>query len=194
MFKRMMIRAAVLTTLLMSCASASATVLSFTGSMTGLGAAGPDPVCSPLPIHGMSTGSGTSSLGTFTYSHDICFNPLGGPFQGTFGIDFGTGSISGLLAGSDTATTIPAVFDVNWTYTILAGTGQFANAGGTFTGVGTVDSRVFPAPMALLFAGTINAPAVPEPGTWGLMLVGFAALGLRLRGRGRRTPALAQLA
>jgi hypothetical protein len=35
-------------------------------------------------------------------------------------------------------------------------------------------------------------PAVPEPATWGMMLLGFAGMGLTLRRRGR--PALAQIA
>jgi hypothetical protein len=39
---------------------------------------------------------------------------------------------------------------------------------------------------------TFNA-AVPEPGTWAMMLLGFGAIGMVMRGR-RRRPALAQIA
>jgi hypothetical protein len=42
------------------------------------------------------------------------------------------------------------------------------------------------------YTGTLNITAVPEPATWGLMLLGFAGVGMAL-GR-RRRPALAQLA
>jgi hypothetical protein len=44
------------------------------------------------------------------------------------------------------------------------------------------------------YAGTFNANIVPvpEPATWGMMLVGFAGIGMAIRRRGK--PALAQLA
>ena len=37
--------------------------------------------------------------------------------------------------------------------------------------------------MAINFDGTINAPAVPEPASWLLMLLGFAGMGLVARRR-----------
>lgn len=43
------------------------------------------------------------------------------------------------------------------------------------------------------YAGTLNIAAVPEPGTWALMLLGFGAIGLTMRSR-RRSTALAQIA
>ena len=42
------------------------------------------------------------------------------------------------------------------------------------------------------FAGTISFAAVPEPGTWAMMLLGFGAVGFAMRRR--RRPALMQLA
>lgn len=45
------------------------------------------------------------------------------------------------------------------------------------------------------FAGTLvfaAVPAVPEPATWGMMLLGFGAIGASLRRRRRSLPALAQ--
>ena len=43
------------------------------------------------------------------------------------------------------------------------------------------------------YAGTLNlGAAVPEPATWGLMLLGFGGIGMALRRR--RRPALAQIA
>jgi hypothetical protein len=41
-------------------------------------------------------------------------------------------------------------------------------------------------------ASFYTLPAVPEPATWGMMLLGFAGMGLTLRRR--RRPALAQIA
>ena len=42
------------------------------------------------------------------------------------------------------------------------------------------------------FNGTANITAVPEPATWGMMLLGFLGVGMVMRRR--RNPALAQLA
>jgi hypothetical protein len=43
------------------------------------------------------------------------------------------------------------------------------------------------------YSGTLNIAPVPEPATWGLMILGFGAIGLTMRGRRRRT-VLAQVA
>jgi hypothetical protein len=190
-------RASVALALISSAASASAADLSFTGSMTGLGVGVLDPACAPLPAHGTvspDTTAGTSSLGDFTYSHDMCFNPLGGPFEGTFVIDFGIDSFNGTFFGTDSPDAIPGVFDLDWTYTILGGTGRFLDASGTFTGIGTNDGRTRPTPVSLAFNGIINAPAVPEPATWAMMLLGFGAIGFAQRGRRTTAKKLVHLA
>ena len=44
----------------------------------------------------------------------------------------------------------------------------------------------------LPLGGTVTINAVPEPGTWAMMLIGFGAVGFALRRR--RTPQLAHLA
>jgi len=43
------------------------------------------------------------------------------------------------------------------------------------------------------FLGSINAPAVPEPATWAMMILGFGGIGMAMR-RARRHPMIKQLA
>lgn len=101
-------------------------------------------------------------------------------------MDFGIDAFQGTLDGGATLTATPGISDLLWTYTILSGTGRFLDASGTFTGMGTSDARTRPSLASLTFDGSINAPAVPEPATWALMLLGFGAMGLSLR-RGRNS-------
>ena len=173
---------------LITATSAKADILDFNGSMTGLGVSGPDASCSPLPFRGTissSTTTGTSSLGDFTYSHNICLSGFNGPSGGTFLIDFGQDSFLGTLSGGATPSSTTGVADVAWTFSILEGTGRFLGASGSFIGSGTTDARVRPSIVNLDFTGTINAPAVPEPATWAMMLVGFGAVGAGVRSRRR---------
>jgi len=71
-------------------------------------------------------------------------------------------------------------------------------SGGSFDGflLATSDSSfsLFQAKQ-LSYEGVPNPPgAVPEPGTWALMLLGFAGVGMTLRSRRRKDAGLAQIA
>ena len=182
-----LVGAAAALTLSCSAMPAQADVLSFTGSMTGISTGGPDASCAPLPLRTSidpATSVGYSSLGDFTYSSNVCTGV--GPLLGTFIIDFGIDSFEGTQSGTATPTGTPGLLDLLIDYTILDGTGRFLGATGSFIGTGNVDMRTPPTQVALALTGNINAPAVPEPGTWALMLVGFAGVGMALRYRRRR--------
>lgn len=160
---------------------ALAAEVAFDGSMTGSAIVAPNAGCAPIPFQGViSGGTGTSSLGSFTYSHTVCTQgPPGGPVIGTYTIDFGDDEFIGALTGSSSATATPGIFELLLSYTITGGTGRFADATGAFNAIGTADARVRPSIVSLSFN------AVPEPGTWAMMIVGFGAVGYAMRRRRR---------
>ena len=175
-------RAALLAVALCSGAAAQADVLTFTGDATAIGTGLPPGSCTPQFHSEVKPGnsSGTSSLGAFGYTSNTCVTP-GGPVSGTFAIAFATDGFLGTLLGTNSPTATTGVFGPNFTYTILSGTGRFLGSTGTFLGTGSIDARTPPSQLTLHFDGLIGAPAVPEPATWAMMLVGFAGLGFQLR-------------
>ena len=162
-------------------ATSNAAVVAFSGSATATAAPAPNATCAPL-FQGVATGSGTSSFGSFNYSHTACTTGATGPVTGSYVINFGVDQFSGLFAGRSAATSTAGLFDLVFSYNILAGTGRFAGGSGGFNQIGTVDVRGGP-PSRL----SLNFSAVPEPGTWATMLLGFASMGLTMRRR-RRLP------
>lgn len=166
----------------MICHPASADAAVFSASWTGVGLAGPDASCAPSPFRGIvspDTTAGSSNFGGFTYSHNICFFGPSGPVQGSFELDFGDGLLQGTIEGLNNPAAIPGTADLAWTFNVLGGTGRFLGATGSFSGIGLSDARNPPSRLSFSVTGTLNT--VPEPGTWGMMLVGFALAGASLR-------------
>jgi hypothetical protein len=176
-------------------APVSAATLVFDGSASATASVAPDASCAPLPFRGTiahANSSGVSNLGSFTYSHNACTQGATGPVTGSFELDFGASLLSGAFEGLSVARVdVPGLFDQQFSYTITGGSGIFQGATGSFTNVGTVDVRGGPpSRLALNFEGTIDAPAVPEPATWGMMLLGFGAVGAAMRRHKRRMAVL----
>lgn len=164
--------------------TAEASTVIFSGSMTGTSTSvAAPPSCAPLTRLSTLTGSGPSSLGSFDYRHEVCLSGIG-PINGTFTLDFLSGNtLSGTLEGAATTSAIPNLNNINFIYTILAGTGQYVGATGQFSGSGTVDQRV-----TGVTSVAINFAAVPEPASWAMMLLGFGGIGWKIR-RGRKASA-----
>lgn len=174
---------------LASAIPAQADVLSFTGTLSARANVSANAACTPsfrgiiLPANTV----GTSSLGAFTYGHTVCTaGAAGGAVIGEFALNFAGDGFFGTLNGIATPTATPPLSNLDFVYTILGGTGRFLGATGTFTGIGTADPRVQPSRVELAYNGSINAPAVPEPATWAMLILGFGMVGWSLRYRPAR--------
>jgi len=166
---------------------AQADVLDFTGHLSGRGVVTSDASCAPLfkGVISPSSTVGNSSLGAFTYGHTACTSgAAGGPVFGAFDLQFLEGDgFQGTFDGLAAPTATPPLSTLNFIYTILGGTGRFAGATGTFTAMGTADPRVRPSQIELDFNGAVIAPAVPEPATWTMLILGFGMVGWTMRYR-----------
>jgi hypothetical protein len=137
---------------------------------------------------GIAPVSGSSNLGDFIPNGSHCINPPlpKSYFDGVFTFDFGLGDVlTGTYSGTLSATPDPSRFANVQDFIVTGGTGRFAGFGGSFQGVGTVVfAPASPPSSTQTLRGTLTAP-VPEPGTWAMMIAGFALTGVALR---RRSP------
>lgn len=137
---------------------------------------------------------GTPNAGTASFS----FAGLDGGGAIQIGLDYGSADAynSFILYLSDGTTetfTGQQVID----FGIADGNQSASNTNGrlTFTGgAGQVITRIdLASSQAVLEADNIGViAAVPEPGTWGMMLLGFGAMGASLRRRRRSSTVFAQ--
>lgn len=132
-----------------------------------------------------SSSTGTSNFGTFDATLTHCIQlPLPAIYDlGDFRFEFGSGdTLFGTQSGALTVG-IPGVFNNLQNYVVAGGTGIFAGATGTFTGIGTLSFLAGPPRGEQSFSGLLDIAAVPEPASWAMMIAGFGLAGGVLRGR-----------
>lgn len=184
-------------------APAAAGALSFSAAFTNTNPpAAPGGRCANLTVNIANLGgpffaTGTSNFGDFTAVQSHCLDSgppiaVGAPgtpyYDGLFTYSFASGAtLFGTYAGLLTNSGVMGVIDNLQNFVVTGGTGEFANASGSFLGTGTIRFAGGP-PIATL---TISdaALAVPEPATWGMMILGFVAAGCAVRARRAGDPA-----
>lgn len=144
---------------------------------------------------GAISSTGTSNLGNFSLNESHCiagFPP--NPFsQGVFTWTFDDGAtLFGTYTGVASLSAMPGVFGLTSDVIIGGGTGRLLGATGALRGAGTLRLGMVNGQRVSIGAGAItgaiNAPGVPEPATWSLMIGGFGLAGAALRKR-RSLPA-----
>lgn len=142
-----------------------------------------------LNLNAVSTGAATNGAGVVAQMYSGTFSIMNGTFNwlsGTFtGASFGSGSATTLTGSTPT-------FNVSFTSDYFAAIADpqafsfsFANVMPALSICGTTTCA-----FTSSISGTFSATAaVPEPATWGLMLLGFGAMGAVLRTRRRSTTA-----
>ena len=173
--------------------AAQAGTFAFTGTAMNIGTPpAPNAACNPLlkVQFGPANTAGTSDFGDFTYTQAHCSTGGPGPYSdGVFSYFFSAGdSLGGTYFGLASPSGTPGLLNNTINYVVTGGTGRFLGGSGLITGVGTVDFRFGAPRQSLALNGVLSLPAVPEPATWGLMILGFGVTGAALRNR--RRPAL----
>lgn len=179
--------------------SVSAATVMFSGSQSNTNAPGATGGrCAALTVSianaGPFTSTGSSNFGDFATTQSHC---LDGPppiavgaasipyYAGLFTYAFSDGdSLFGTYDGLLTNLGARGLVGNHQTFTITGGGGRFLGATGAFTGDGTITFAQGRPPLSdITFNGLIDAPGIPEPATWMMMLLGFGALGAGLRSR-----------
>lgn len=184
--------------------AAQAATVVFSGSRMNVDAPGaPSARCGTLTTASIrndpptATSTGTSNFGAFTPTLSHCIQlPLSPnaptPFSlGEFIFSFESGdTLFGSYSGSVTPVA-PGQFSIAQTHTVAGGTGLFAGATGSFDSSGSLSFLTGRPAVQQTFDGNLNVPAVPEPITWIMMIIGFGAIGFSMRNAPRRRVSLA---
>jgi hypothetical protein len=138
--------------------------------------------------------TGSSNVGSFSTAQSHCLNS--GPpvavgaadvpyYDGLFTYTFADGdTLFGDYVGTLSNGGSMGLVDNLQTFTITGGSGAFAGATGGFTGEGTIAFIPGQAPLSqITFSGAFDAPGIPEPAAWALLILGFGGVGAALRRR-----------
>jgi hypothetical protein len=138
---------------------------------------------------GNSTQVTTSNFGSFglTLAHCVPFPPIppfayAGP---AVSYAFSGGTLFGTYTGNIGPTANPLIVTHVTNAIITGGTGKFAGATGWLTAEGTLDRTSGVNLNNQVFSGLIDAPNIPEPATWAMLIAGFGIVGAAARRRGR---------
>jgi hypothetical protein len=149
------------------------------------------------PSPGVAGTLSSYSAGTGTFAGTFCGTGTCGSIQDIASLTVGAQSIPlfFVLTGGNNAN--PITFDLTGITSITRSqTGYLdVTATGIFNWLGydsTPGTFFFSTQGTNITSFSATAAAVPEPATWGLMLLGFGAIGLAMRRR--RRPVLAQVA
>jgi hypothetical protein len=146
------------------------------------------------PGPGLPSSSGTMDpFGPMvpTMSHCVESGPPTLFGDGIFTWEFANGDLlEGSYAGEVLGTADPNFFTTVTDYVLTGGTGRFLGASGSIFEEGSFrrGPRQDGVPggqtrFSGTFAGQLDLPAIPEPASWALMIMGFGAVGVRLRRR-----------
>jgi len=179
--------------------AASATVYTLTGARQnvntlnplGVGRCGPGRSTVDIQPAAPGSSTGTSNLGDFTSTQSHCITPpLPASFDsGLFTYTFAGGdTIFGTYTGTVSLSGTPGVFDTIENLIVTGGTGQYLNAIGAITTTGQLQFIAGSGVYSGAVNGRFDTSAVPEPGVWGMLIVGLGLTGAMLRRRKSLTP------
>jgi hypothetical protein len=124
-------------------------------------------------------GAGGNSFQSFAISGPAAF----GPGNGNYNYATGVGDIFGIFGLGNSTVLLPTNYVSG---TALAGTITFANS--TLSSLGlTTGTYRFSNANDTVTINITNVAAVPEPATWGLMVLGFGMIGAAARSRKVKT-------
>jgi len=160
---------------------AHASTIDFAGSLTGAASIDSAGRCAPFPTVS-ATGTGVATpLGDFADVQSDCMTSESSFDQGEFDFTSISNPADSLFGTYFTVASSPdGLLDITSILVVTGGTGLFAGDFGAIFGLGTLD--VTTGVLSETFSGELQT-TVPEPGTWALIALACAVLGLVNRKR-----------